>query len=707
MDMLQQPYGQALASALGHFIWQGAVLGLAAHLVIRAGRLGANARYAVGVICLITMAATPIATTIYLAHGASGTWSGVRDATIEDGHATARSVAAVGRLTSASLSTRDLQAGVVLSWLVGVMLLSLRLLGGWVMTRRLVDGARGLAAPEIRGLAHRVAERLALARLVEVFESPTVAVPMMVGWIKPCVILPTAALAGLTPVQVEALLAHELAHVRRHDYLVNLLQSAIETLLFYHPAVWWISRDVREAREHCCDDLAVAVCDRVVYASALADLAALARTTAGQRFALAATDGSLVWRVRRILSGADDGRGSKPAWLPAVLLALTIAGLAPIVLSSASVAEAPGLRTVPHEAQRGAPAKSQTASPASAPSGTQAEPRVEDARPVVSSGGEQEQDRDQIEKLRAMLARLEGDLARIGGPEQGRQLEVMRDELAAAVDKLKEAQALRERSGEARIKDREPLNNDDQLREMEAKLAAAESELNGPARSLKGAKHKLLLGPPGPPSDDAPDQVNELKANLAQLNEVRAQLAMRDEQALGDQNDEMKAKLANLEAASAASIAALKARRDAEQAQADRGLEARDLEAQIAAIEQQKAERREARANEGSATEVDSKRVLSLIGPALKAGPGEISVVGDVKHPGPIKWDAGLTAAVAVMHAGGPSADDVDIQIGRLSEMNLTWSADGPDSRVRIDIVEPSTTLHAGDVIVVTATKRK
>ena len=82
-------------------------------------------------------------------------------------------------------------------------------------------------------------------------------------------------------------------------------------------------------------------------------------------------------------------------------------------------------------------------------------------------------------------------------------------------------------------------------------------------------------------------------------------------------------------------------------------------------------------------------------------------MVGDVKHPGPIKWEAGLTAALALMHAGGPSADDVDVQIGRLSEMNLTWSADGPDSRLRIDVIEPSTTLHAGDVIVVTATKRK
>jgi beta-lactamase regulating signal transducer with metallopeptidase domain len=667
MDMLHQPYVQALASALGHFIWQGAILGLAAHLVVRTGRLGPNARYTVGVLCLLTMAAMPIATTIYIAQSAMGASSAVRDATIGSGRVTALPVAAPDQVAPGSRPVWNLPAGIVLSWLVGVIVLSMRLLGGWVMTRRLVDGARGPAAPDIRGLARRVAERLALARLVEVFESPTIVVPMMVGWIKPCVILPTAALSGLTPVQVEALLAHELAHVRRHDYLVNLVQSAIETLLFYHPAVWWISRDIRETREHCCDDIAVAVCDRVVYASALADLAALARRTAGPRLALAATDGALVSRVRRILGGADDGRGGKPGWLPAVLLALTVAGIAPIVLSSAPVAETPRLMAASSSAQRTEPAKPLTTTSAPAASGTQAEPRAEKATPLVNGGSEQELDRDQrdqIEKLRAMLAGIERDFAQIGTPEQGRTLEAMRDELAAVIDKLKDAQALREQWGEAWTKGEGSLKQD--------------------------AKQLLR--------EDALGQADELKARRAEIDQIKAEQALRDQKTLGDWNDETKATLAKVYADT---IAEYKARLDVEQAQAD------GVEAKIASIKQREAERLAARANDERATAIDPKRVLSVIGPALKAGPGEISVVGDVKHPGPIKWEDGLTAAVAMMHAGGPSADDVDIRIGRLSEMNLTWGADGPDSHVRIDVIEPSTTLHAGDVMVVTATKRK
>src|SRR6185295_14003751 len=117
------------------------------------------------------------------------------------------------------------------------------------------------------------AGRLELRRHVAIVQSAAVAVPTLIGWLKPVVLLPASALSGLSPEQLQAILAHELAHVRRHDYLVNLLQSMVETLLFYHPAAWWVSARVRAEREHCCDDLAVDVCgDRDSYATALAEL---------------------------------------------------------------------------------------------------------------------------------------------------------------------------------------------------------------------------------------------------------------------------------------------------------------------------------------------------------------------------------------------------------------------------------------------------
>ena len=135
---------------------------------------------------------------------------------------------------------------------------------------------------------------------VQLLESTRVAVPMAVGWLRPAILLPVTALTGLPSDQLEAILAHELAHTRRYDYLVNLIQSAVETLLFYHPAVWWVSGRIRVEREHCCDDQAVAACgDRVLYARALAALEE--QRGSGWRLAPSARDGSLLARVRRLL----------------------------------------------------------------------------------------------------------------------------------------------------------------------------------------------------------------------------------------------------------------------------------------------------------------------------------------------------------------------------------------------------------------------
>src|SRR5207244_12070360 len=127
-----------------------------------------------------------------------------------------------------------------------------------------------------QAVCRQLAARLRLTAAFLVVETDLVDVPTVLGWLRPVILLPMAALANLTPKQIEAILAHELAHIRRHDYAVNMLQAVAETLLFYHPAVWWISSRVRAEREHCCDELAVSVTgDRLSYASALANLEAL------------------------------------------------------------------------------------------------------------------------------------------------------------------------------------------------------------------------------------------------------------------------------------------------------------------------------------------------------------------------------------------------------------------------------------------------
>jgi len=128
-----------------------------------------------------------------------------------------------------------------------------------------------------------------------------VAVPCVVGWLKPVILLPPAALTGLSTLQLEMVLAHELSHIRRHDYLVNLIQVGVETLLFYHPVVRWVSRDARRERELCCDDSAVHACgDALHYAHALTDLAALRGGDVSP--AMGVTGGDLAMRVERLIT---------------------------------------------------------------------------------------------------------------------------------------------------------------------------------------------------------------------------------------------------------------------------------------------------------------------------------------------------------------------------------------------------------------------
>jgi beta-lactamase regulating signal transducer with metallopeptidase domain len=351
---------QALAWALVHFLWQGAVLGLIAFVVLRLGRLRATTKYLIGVGTLGLMLAAPVGTFLYLNRAPSRT---IETATVVPSTfrptAAAQTKAGPNVYSTASefqipvapsTPARPLGPYLILTvWLSGVVLLSLRLFGGWVVARRLVTRAIHPVSPEIHSLVRRVAGRMALDRVVRVFESSAVSVPVMVGWIKPVVLLPAAALSGLTPTQVEALIAHELAHVRRHDYLVNLLQSVVETLLFYHPAVWWVSARVRAEREHCCDDLAVGVCDRLVYVTALADLAAM--TT--PRVALAATDGSLVNRVRRLLGRTRATADSATSWSSALTLAVVLGALLPAGLVLARGTEARTYAPAAQEARGG------------------------------------------------------------------------------------------------------------------------------------------------------------------------------------------------------------------------------------------------------------------------------------------------------------------------------------------------------------------
>jgi beta-lactamase regulating signal transducer with metallopeptidase domain len=357
-NVLSQPAAQATAWALLQFVWQGAAVGALTAMALAALRRSASdVRYVVASIGLALMLTLPIvsgvqrfqalnadagsAQTIASAPTQSDTTAAaigrVRERRVDAADKASAAAAAsdhaprIAWLDSLkTVSFEPLLPVLMLAWLLGVATLSLRLLTGWLWVQRLRTHGVAPASDACRRMATRLSRRLHISRAVTLLESSLVDVPTVIGFMKPVVLLPASVLGGLSPHQVEAILAHELAHIRRHDYLVNLLQTLVETVLFYHPAVWWLSRRIRIERENCCDDLAVSLCgDPVAYAHALADLEALRSGPApDHHIVMAATGGSLLQRVRRLLGAPSSHTGRGPAWLAGSVALLMIGGIA-------------------------------------------------------------------------------------------------------------------------------------------------------------------------------------------------------------------------------------------------------------------------------------------------------------------------------------------------------------------------------------------
>lgn len=349
IELLTGPIAQAIGWALLHLIWQGAIVaGILAAVLTLMGRQTANARYVVACGALALVFSMFVATAVRAYDPAVPRITAAVAVPAEETVEISLSqlpiliaeTAAVGlrdRALAAVSSARKALPSIVAIWLAGVVLLSARLLMSWRTARRLAHRGSQPASREMRRVAARLSDALGLRRAVTLLESAAVQVPSVIGTLRPIILLPASALTGLTPEQVEMVLAHEMAHIRRHDFLVNLLQAVVETLMFYHPAVWWMSQRVRIERENCCDDLAVSVCGNPIqYARALTRLEELRATALP--VVVAANGGSLLDRIRRIAAGRAEATSSSPRWAAAVAM-LSIVILAVAVPSLPALAQ--------------------------------------------------------------------------------------------------------------------------------------------------------------------------------------------------------------------------------------------------------------------------------------------------------------------------------------------------------------------------------
>lgn len=210
---------------------------------------------------------------------------------------------------------------VVSVWLLGVLLLTLRFLGGLAYIQRLRFYKTSVIPNEWHILLKDLCEKVKLKKSIQVMESAIVKVPIAIGYLKPVILLPIGTVTGFTPKQVEAIFAHELAHIMRNDYLINMLQSIVEIIFFYHPAVWWISSQVRTEREHCCDDIAITLSnDTLVYARTLADLQEMNLHAPGLALAVIGHDKKLFKRVKRIVKTQKSMPTFKEGFLAACIL---------------------------------------------------------------------------------------------------------------------------------------------------------------------------------------------------------------------------------------------------------------------------------------------------------------------------------------------------------------------------------------------------
>ena len=214
---------------------------------------------------------------------------------------------------------------IVIIWLVGVSLFLIRLQGSIFYLRRLQSIGTQPVPLVWQGKIEDLSNKLGIMKKVRAFESSLAGIPMVIGHLKPVILLPAGMLTGLSPKEIEAILAHELAHIKRFDYLINIVQTVVESLLFFNPAVWWISHEIRKHREHCCDDVAVQYCgDQLEYANALSNLGAWSLKTPTLGMGLFKNKNELLMRIKRLVYPQAGSRTLKEKLIPGAVLMLTV-----------------------------------------------------------------------------------------------------------------------------------------------------------------------------------------------------------------------------------------------------------------------------------------------------------------------------------------------------------------------------------------------
>lgn len=328
VDLLFTPQlAQSLGWTLLHSLWQGAILALGLRLFLRLlkGR-SPQAAYITSLCTLVLMLGASIVT-LYIEY---------KDAVAMMEVASSPMIVwapvdqiAPALLESGGLVWEQIIPWLSVVWLTGLVFFAVRWLGGlWYLQRLRVSYTFEVDY----GWQHKLnqlAHKMGISRSVTLLESGRVQVPMVLGHLKPVILLPLGLLSGISPKQLESILAHELSHIHRYDFLINQILALVEMVFFYHPAYWWVSNQIEENREHCCDDMAVAVCeDAITYARMLTELEARRQNMPMMALSMAGRKNGLFRRVERIVQPqAIPSQKERASIIPAILLTACLIGL--------------------------------------------------------------------------------------------------------------------------------------------------------------------------------------------------------------------------------------------------------------------------------------------------------------------------------------------------------------------------------------------
>ncbi|MFZ1613389.1 MAG: M56 family metallopeptidase [Holophaga sp.] len=351
-DLLLHPTLVRLGLTALHSLWQVLALGLLAWAgLAMLQRQRSDLRYAFACSALVLMVLAPLFTFFWIGPELADSAPTVLQ--VEGGTLALSPLLSTGGLHGWMLRANGWAPWLAIFWAAGTGTMMLRLAGGvWWLDRAYLAQAQRVSE-SWQATLDSLSRRMGFKSAVPLLESQKADTPLVIGWFKPVILIPTSALLHLSPQALEAVLAHELAHIRRLDYLANLLQCLAEAFLFFHPAAWWLSRQIRELREHCCDDAAAALCgDPMILAEGLSTLERLRRSLhSNPEPALAAAQGKLMFRITRLFRPQEVQAPSLRG------LAMTLVGVSLIGAVALTAQQATAAKKAPSTAAK-APAPS-------------------------------------------------------------------------------------------------------------------------------------------------------------------------------------------------------------------------------------------------------------------------------------------------------------------------------------------------------------